>query len=188
MPYRRTCRKWLPIRKGYDQPLEAALRAASSRKWLPIRKGYDARAFSIAVIFPPSKMASDSEGLRRVYNSFITQAGQDLSKMASDSEGLRHYYVFFHIFLLVCCRKWLPIRKGYDSRKFLQSPENFIVVENGFRFGRVTTAPDLYGDCCNLRKSKMASDSEGLRQVSHVGLFVIPLSRKWLPIRKGYDR
>ena len=57
--------------------------------------------------------------------------------------------------------KWLPIRKGYDGG--YSSPNlqhNF--VENGFRFGRVTTLEILLDEVDNFRG-------------------------KWLPIRKGYD-
>jgi len=104
------CRKWLPIRKGYDEIVATSVSFIVSRKWLPIRKGYDHRLFS----YPPdpkSKMASDSEGLRPLIFTETVVASE--SKMASDSEGLRHSFTTLD-FYRIPCRKWLPIRKGYD--------------------------------------------------------------------------
>jgi len=82
-------------------------------------------------------MASDSEGLRPLHCRSNSVPSYTL-KMASDSEGLRLYSIFSSI--------------------------DFLGVENGFRFGRVTTRNLL----CNLLLAnsfwlKMASDSEGLR-------------------------
>jgi len=62
----------------------------------------------------------------------------------------------------VTSRKWLPIRKGYDSHE-VPSEESACSVENGFRFGRVTTSMFILNSFKRL------------------------LRRKWLPIRKGYD-
>ena len=60
------------------------------------------------------KMASDSEGLRQI-SYYVFYLSHFLLKMASDSEGLRQ--------ILAC-----------SSSNLLN-----LRVENGFRFGRVTT-------------------------------------------------
>jgi len=152
--------KWLPIRKGYDlfvppedDNFHFKLKMASDSeglrlsddtgvlqrlvhrwKWLPIRKGYDNMHPRHVWNVPVLKMASDSEGLRPSNSSW------------------GHYFV--------PSWKWLPIRKGYDffykcptwnySLKMASDSEGlrlgctpphprFDLVENGFRFGRVTT-------------------------------------------------
>ena len=78
--------------------------------------------------------------------------------MASDSEGLRLGWrpTLFRIWDRW---KWLPIRKGYDLNLLFQKTRSY--VENGFRFGRVTTV--LCSKPRKLSMLKMASDSEGLR-------------------------
>ena len=126
-----------------------------------------------------SQMASDSEGLRlslfwfslfkKVANGFrfgrVTTYSSNVrvpvsqSQMASDSEGLRR------------CNSFI---KAYPTS-----------VANGFRFGRVTTlSSDIQ---IQVNKSQMASDSEGLRRNPHTFTNSWLSSRKWLPIRKGYD-
>ena len=56
--------------------------------------------------------------------------------MASDSEGLRHYRDFFYFF-------WSLLKMASDSeglRLWKKGDiDDFTLVENGFRFGRVTT-------------------------------------------------
>jgi len=104
-------------------------------------------------------MASDSEGLR---HHQLAGVGND--RLSCVENGFRFGRVTTYGDLCglpkLYCRKWLPIRKGYDL-----FPAPFLglsPVENGFRFGRVTTCSGLE-DPCVRGSSKMASDSEGLR-------------------------
>jgi len=108
-----------------------------------------------------SKMASDSEGLRLNPPPY-TMILPSRSKMASDSEGLRPP---------------TPLQATAFSR-----------VENGFRFGRVTTF--VYPGYLILilflvengfRFGRVTTSRKFLRH--RLTLFC----RKWLPIRKGYD-
>ena len=78
--------------------------------------------------------------------------------------------------------KWLPIRKGYDlTLDHQQQP----LVENGFRFGRVTTCrsgsnlPPMCWKWLPIRKGYDICISYSISSSS--------FSWKWLPIRKGYD-
>jgi len=105
-------------------------------------------------------MASDSEGLRLI------------SSITGLSWGLRW--------------KWLPIRKGYDFSCSCSFCHVFL-VENGFRFGRVTTNSCVTFSSFSILL-KMASDSEGLRPITNVTSIGTFLGWKWLPIRKGYDK
>ncbi len=125
------CRKWLPTRKGYDLPSTLIVDIFICRKWLPTRKGYDSISMPVSCILTTeSKMASDSEGLRHS-NQPTLDWFVIVSKMASDSEGLRQF-----------CEQLLLL----------------LLVENGFRLGRVTTFTHFinYSPCKCL--SKMASD------------------------------
>jgi len=81
-------------------------------------------------------MASDSEGLRRLFSTellwaFLVENGFRFGRVTT-------------------------IKIFYNIRK--------IVVENGFRFGRVTTLRYCIDADKEFKKLKMASDSEGLRQ------------------------
>jgi len=106
-------------------------------KWLPIRKGYDNYCWIFFCDCCLLKMASDSEGLR---------------PNACPSSYLPNFRW-----------KWLPIRKGYDDAQIRISLNNS--VENGFRFGRVTTIFPAAATSAGIVLLKMASDSEGLRLV-----------------------
>jgi len=158
-----SCWKWLPIRKGYDIVWPRLLIEYRGWKWLPIRKGYDT----------PAAIA------------FWTLSLVIMLKMASDSEGLRQWLPY-HIQLLPLSRwKWLPIRKGYDNNKPPCSNCR-VDVENGFRFGRVTT-----GGTNGLVNSGQSVEN-GFRFGRVTTRLPPQLSKfllrwKWLPIRKGYD-
>ncbi len=104
--------------------------------------------------------------------------------MASDSEGLR---LFLDTTRGLCARAFVENGFRFGRVTTPVGPVNILsfLVENGFRFGRVTTSagfPLTFRSC----PSKMASDSEGLRQ-GHCPVGHLFISRKWLPIRKGYD-
>ena len=79
--------------------------------------------------------------------------------MASDSEGLRQFFILFPPFFYL-------VENGFrfgrvTTKKRLRRTTVFSEVENGFRFGRVTTTGLLNSYPPFLLK--MASDSEGLR-------------------------
>jgi len=147
--------------EGLRHNVTAILMISSSncRKWLPIRKGYDLAILLRSISIP------------RVENGFrfgrVTTTG---------GAAPRSFELFG--------RKWLPIRKGYDSPAIAAQRPHMNGVENGFRFGRVTTRllqPPLV----------LLSVENGFRfgRVTTTAFSRIPLtlSRKWLPIRKGYD-
>jgi len=108
-----------------------------------------------------SQMASDSEGLRhiQVSGSFV----DDESQMASDSEGLRPRKLK-NSKISKKCRKWLPIRKGYDSRSWCRCRygcgwcRKWLPIRKGYDF------QEFLGRRKISILSQMASDSEGLRQ------------------------
>jgi len=106
--------------------------------------------------------------------------------MASDSEGLRLSAEVFDDLYGPLCRKWLPIRKGYDQAV---SPDIWTVspVENGFRFGRVTTFRIAPGTVCPFHGRKWLPIRKGYDFFSRRVVSCIPARRKWLSIRKGYD-
>jgi len=116
-------RKWLPIRKGYDSPLPTTVSTCAlvCRKWLPIRKGYDAAQST----GPANDIVASRKWLpiRKGYDKLTLSLWN------------------FNIW----CRKWLPIRKGYDEQSNTIC-DNLALkfVENGFRFGRVTTHSPTY--------------------------------------------
>ncbi len=118
------------------RPTRAPIKAPSfsSRKWLPIRKGYD-----------------------------FCSGGPQRASICRKWLPIRKGYDTVSMSLMgnMTCRKWLPIRKGYDPIPFSESARHSY-VENGFRFGRVTTS---------------ANSTRWGRS----------FCRKWLPIRKGYD-
>jgi len=152
------CWKWLPIRKGYDpptapgdttlSPVENGFRfgrvttfftnaqlGITRWKWLPIRKGYDWGVLLPILVLTLLKMASDSEGLRQRFFH-----GHPTFKLSWKWLPIRKGYDFESIANSVgekLCWKWLPIRKGYDLNSILLKWS--FNVENGFRFGRVTT-------------------------------------------------
>jgi len=137
------CRKWLPIRKGYDSlPPGTSFINSISRKWLPIRKGYDDHVTRKGHMNLMSKMASDSEGLRQVI--YISGVFPPPSKMASDSEGLRLPGQPCHE-VLQPQSKMASDSEGL--RLYVRSLGRDATVENGFRFGRVTTQGRLMCSC-----------------------------------------
>ena len=79
--------------------------------------------------------------------------------MASDSEGLRPSSPPYVI--VMACRKWLPIRKGYD----LGGAISYVIVMACRKW-------------LPIRKGYDTFRPEGK---------TIDFCRKWLPIRKGYD-
>jgi len=137
------CRKWLPIRKGYDSlPPGTSFINSISRKWLPIRKGYDDHVTRKGHMNLMSKMASDSEGLRQVI--YLSGVFPPPSKMASDSEGLRLPGQPCHE-VLQPQSKMASDSEGL--RLYVRSLGRDATVENGFRFGRVTTQGRLMCSC-----------------------------------------
>ncbi len=134
------------------------------------------------------KMASDSEGLRLDnITSHPTDKDTQL-KMASDSEGLRHKQITCNNYQIRFLLKMASDSEGL--RQNLQSEEDslillkmasdseglrllfnfifnlyFVIVENGFRFGRVTTYNFHIYLLFYFFLLKMASDSEGLRPI-----------------------
>ncbi len=85
-------------------------------------------------------MASDSEGLRLYYYFFVHFLPPFLLKMASDSEGLRQCFLSFRK-----NRFYFFVENGFRFGRvttylfILVFVDFFENVENGFRFGRVTT-------------------------------------------------
>jgi len=126
--------------------------------------------------------------------------------MASDSEGLRP---FFPPVKLTCgSGKWLPIRKGYDISSFplrtfsgkwkMASDSEGLrprieltaciiqSVENGFRFGRVTTPLTVVSNTIILCE-KWLPIRKGYDLYQSLSAEMLHPCEKWLPIRKGYD-
>ena len=86
--------------------------------------------------------------------------------MASDMEGLRHSSFFMLPSLLLKMASDMEGLRQYDRSFPFLSP-----VENGFRYGRVTTVHNIALHLAD--KLKMASDMEGLRLVfTNIGSLV----------------